>query len=115
MEGHFIRRGRISSLLWHFLADNYGVAGFGIDPGSDWFTAARYSVCVLLLSDYAVLDDLRGGRRHLTADRGRRGGRRNRRRRGSDRLFLARTAHQAQKQNEPQVSHSINNNPMRSL
>ena len=95
---------RSSPRLRHLLTNDDGVPGFGIDPGSDRLTAARYGVCVFLLGDYAVLDDLRGGRRHLAANRGRRS-RRRRRRSRSNRLLLGRTAYKAEKQNEPQVSH----------
>ena len=95
---------RSSPRLRHLLTNDDGVPGFGIDPGSDRLTAARYGVCVFLLGDYAVLDDLRSRWRHLAANRGRRS-RRRRRRSRSNRLLLGRTAYKAEKQNEPQVSH----------
>ena len=93
-----------SPRLRHLLTNDDGVPGFGIDPGSDRLTAARYGVCVFLLGDYAVLDDLRARWRHLAANRGRRSSRRRRRSR-SNRLLLGRAAYKAEKQNEPQVSH----------
>src|SRR4029077_12363964 len=105
-----------SPRLRHLLTNDDGVPGFGIDPGGDRLTAARYGVRVLLLGHYAVLDHLRGWRRHLAADRRRRGGwRRRRRRRRGDRLFLGRAAYQAQEQHEPQISHQTNSNPISSL
>src|SRR5579862_4242069 len=80
--------------LWHFLADNYGVAGFGIDASGDGLAATGYRVRVLLLGYYAVLYDFRGRRRQLTANRHRR--RRGRRHSGCNRLLLGGTASQAQ-------------------
>src|ERR1700737_2161844 len=86
--------------LRHLLADNDGVPSLGVDPRSDRQAAARYRVGVLLLGHYAVFDDLRGWRRHLTAHWGRRW----RLSRCRWRL-LGCAADQQQEQNEPQVFH----------
>jgi hypothetical protein len=86
--------------LRHFLANNHGVAGFGIDAGRNRFAAAGYRVGVLLLGHYTVLDDLRGRRRYLAANwRWRRWGRR---RRCCHRLFLGGTARKKQNRKQKQ-------------
>ena len=94
-----------SPLFRHFLADDDGVPSLGVDPRSDRLAAASDGVCVLVFADYAVLNHLRGGRRHLAANR-----RRRSRLRRRNRLLLGRTTSQEQnpkqeEEDEPEFSH----------
>ena len=67
LTGCRIVRRRPSPGLRHLLADDDGMPGLGVDPRSHRQTTAGYRICVLPLGHNAMLDDLRGGRRHLAA------------------------------------------------